>query len=148
MRIIFCHIFNHIFPVGFLGLFCLISPSMADEFEFAGYEARFKNFCTCELTRTGANPVFGTKPFEITMIDVFSIKNEGDLTVVSGAIQCSVKGKFHFLYAALGIENLRGRDQVAYYTLRKKDFSILATELMKFPYKERCPWARYWVDTH
>ena len=119
---------------------------MAGDYEFAGYEARFKNFVTCDLTRTGAVSYFKGKSFTITMVDLFDVREEGDLTVVTGAIQCSVEGDSHVLYAALGVETLSGKEHVVYCTIREKDFTILATELMKFPYKERCSWTRYWID--
>ncbi|WP_022668755.1 hypothetical protein [Desulfospira joergensenii] len=121
-------------------------PLAAGEYEFAGYEARFRNFVTCELTRTGAVSPFKGKAFKITMIDLFDVRDEGDLTIVTGAVRCSVEDGFQVLYVALGVETLSGKEHVVYYTIREKDFTILATELMKFPYKERCPWTRYWID--
>lgn len=121
-------------------------PVFAGDYEFAGVEARFRNFVTCELTRTGADIRFQGKPFKITMIDLFDVRTEGDLTIVTGSIRCSVGSEFHVLYAALGVATLSGKEHVVYCTIRDKDFSILATELMKFPYKERCPWTRYWID--
>ena len=138
---------NRILLLSVAGVWSLLVLSVwAGDYEFAGYEARFRNFVTCELTRTEAVSYFKEKPFKITMIDLFDVKNEGDLTIVTGAIRCSVKDSFHVLYAALGVEELSGKEQVVYFTIRDKDFSILATELMKFPYKERCPWSRYWID--
>lgn len=124
----------------------LAVPVPAGDYEFAGVEARFKNFVTCELTRTGAVVRFKGKPFQITMIDLFDVRNEGALTIVTGAVRCSVGSDFHVLYAALGIEALFDKEHVVYFTIRETDFSILATELMRHPYKERCPWTRYWID--
>jgi len=114
--------------------------------EFARYEAGFKNFITCELTRTDAVDHFKGKPFKITMINLHGIAPESDLTILTGAVQCFVGDKYITLYTAVGIQTLVDKEQVSYYTIRKKDFSILATELMKYPYMERCPWTRYWVD--
>ena len=115
--------------------------------EHARYAAGFKNFLTCELTRTSAISPFNGKAFAITMIRLHNIRPESGMRILTGAIQCSVSGEYKTLYAALGVKKLEDRQVVAYYTLRKTDFSILATELMTYPYKERCPWARYWVDT-
>ncbi len=122
------------------------TPSLAGDYEFAGVEGEFRSFLTCEMTRTGADSYFNGSPFKITMIDVFEVRKEGNLTIITGTVRCSVKDKFEVLYAAVGVESIMGKKQVNYCTIRKKDFSILATELMKYPYKERCPWSRYWVD--
>ncbi len=113
---------------------------------FTKYEASFKNFLTCELTRTGAVNHFKGSPFKITMIDVFEIQKESDMVIITGAVRCAIEGRYQVLYVALGVETIMGKEQVTYYTIRPKDFTILATELMRFPYKERCPWSRYWVD--
>jgi len=130
-------------------LVCLLFESnrlTADDFEFSQMEMSFKNFITCELTRTGAANHFNGKPFKITMMDLFDIQTEADLKIVTGAVECFVVDKSIMLYAAVGIKKILGKEQVVYYTIRNKDFSILATELIKFPYKERCKWAPYWVD--
>ena len=131
-----------------LGLLLLLpTPLLADSSDFARHEMSFKNFLTCELTRTGATDHFKGKSFRITMIDLFGIQNESDMIIITGAVRCVIDNRFQILYAALGVESILGKEQVTYYTIRKNDFSILATELIQFPYKERCPWSRYWVDT-
>lgn len=135
-----------------LGLFLLLSSSFlptclwADTNEFTRYELSFKNFLTCELTRTGAMDYFKGNPFKITMIDLFALQRESDIIILTGAVRCVVEDSYHLFYVAVGVEAILDKEQVTYYTLRKNDFSILATELMQFPYKERCPWSRYWVD--
>jgi len=121
-------------------------PLIADDFEFNQLEMRFKNFMKCELTRTQASQHFNGKPFKISMIDLFDVQNESDLKIITGAIECFVVDKHQTLYTAVGIKTILGKDQVVYYTIRDKDFSILATELIKFPYKERCKWSQYWID--
>lgn len=122
-------------------------PSWADEFELSQLEMGYKNFITCELTRTQAKNHFNGKPFKITMVDFFDVQIESDLEIVTGAVQCFVVDKHITLYAALGLKTVKEVKQILYYTIRKKDFSILATELMRYPYKERCKWSSYWVDT-
>jgi len=130
------------------GIF-LVSPSylFADGDEFTRYEKSFKNFLTCELTRTGAQDHFKGKTFKITMIDLFDIQRESGLVIITGTVGCDLGDSYQILYAAVGVETILDKEQVTYYTVRKKDFSILATELMRFSYKERCPWSRYWMDT-
>ena len=124
-----------------------ISVSSADEQQFRGATLRFENFIRCELTRTGAEDYFDGKPFEINMINLFDVKSEGEITIFTGAFKCWVEDGYRTRYAAVGVEELYGKEKVSYFVVRKKDFSILATELMNFPYKERCPWTRYWIDT-
>ena len=128
--------------------FVLILPNsiLAGETEFNKYEMSFKNFVTCELTRTGAINHFKGKAFTITMIDLFEIQRESDMIIITGAVRCAIDDRYQNLYVALGVETILQKEQVTYYTVRPNDFSILATELMRFPYKERCPWSRYWVD--
>jgi hypothetical protein len=118
----------------------------ADTNEFSRYEMSFKNFLTCELTRPGAVDHFKGKAFKITMIDLFALQRESDMVIITGAVRCVVEDSFQILYVAVGVEAILDKEQVTYYTVRDADFSILATELMRFPYKERCPWSRYWVD--
>lgn len=131
-----------------LGFLLLLPASLlAQGPEFTRYEMGFKNFLTCELTRTDAQDHFQGKPFKITMIHLFDIQQEGDMMILTGAVQCSVDGQYHTLFAALGVNTILDREKVSYYTLRTIDFSILSTELIQFPYKERCPWTQYWVDT-
>ncbi len=131
-----------------VSFFIFASNSMiaADEFDFNRVEMSFKNFMTCELTRTDATDHFNGKPFKVTMIDLFDIQRESDLKIVTGAIECFVVDSHLTLYAAVGLKSILGKEQVVYYTIRKKDFSILATELIKYPYKERCKWSQYWID--
>lgn len=133
---------------GVVVFFSLLSASflMADEIEYNRMEMSFKNFMTCELTRTNAVDHFNGKTFKITMIDVFDIHSESDVTIITGAIDCFVGDTHQTLYAAVGLKSILGKEQVVYYTIRKKDFAILATELFKYPYKERCPWTQYWID--
>nr|NJM01337.1 hypothetical protein [Desulfobacula sp.] len=120
--------------------------SYAEESEYNAMEMRFKNFITCELTRTDATNHFKGKPFTITMIDLFDIQFESDIQIVTGAVQCFVDDQYITLYAAVGITKTLEKEQVSYYTIRDQDFTILATELIRFPYKERCKWTQYWVD--
>jgi len=132
----------------FLLLFVLVPGSpRAENQDFAKYEMGFKNFLNCELTRTNAQDHFKGKTFKITMIDLFDFQRESGMAIITGAVQCFVEDDYFTLYAALGVETVLGREQVTYYTIRKKDFFILATELFQFPYKERCPWSRYRIDT-
>ncbi|WP_300464199.1 hypothetical protein [Desulfobacula sp.] len=119
---------------------------MADEGDFNRLEMSFKNFLTCELTRLEATDHFNGQPLKITMIDMFDVQNESDLKIITGAVGCFAGDKFLTLYAAVGIKTILDKEQVAYYVIRDKDFSILATELFKFPYKERCKWTQYWID--
>lgn len=114
--------------------------------EFEGYKAAFKNFITCELTRNGAEDHFKGRPFKITMVSLHSVTRESGLTILTGAVQCYVKDKYETLYPAVGVERVVDKDQVTYYTIRRKEFSILASELYKYPYTERCPWTRYWIN--
>jgi len=132
----------------FLVTFFISSPLIGDEFEFNKIEMSFKNFLHCELTRTDATQHFKGKPFKITMIDLFDIQNEADLKIITGAVECFVVDKYITLYVAIGLKSLVGKEQVMYYTTRDKDFTILATELIKFPYKERCNWSQYLVNIY
>ncbi len=130
----------------FFFTFFISNPLIADDFEFNQLEMSFKNFIKCELTRTQARHHFNGKPFKITMIDLFDIQDESDLKIITGAIDCLVVDKHLTLYAAVGLKTIVGKEQVVYYTIREKDFSILVTELARFPYKERCKWSQYWID--
>ncbi len=142
---------KHLYLI-WVGLFLILPPSLfapsllAQGNQFGKYEMSFKNFLTCELTRTGAVNHFKGSPFKITMIDLFEIQRESDMVIITGAVRCAIADRYQVLYVALGVETIMGKEQVTYYTTRPKDFSILATELLRFPYKERCPWSRYWVD--
>lgn len=125
-----------------------ISPVLnADENRFRAYEMGFKNFITCELTRTNATDHFKGKPFKITMIDLFDVRQESGIAILTGAVQCAVGKRYHTLYVAVGVEKVVGQEQVNYYLIRPDSFTILATDLIRYPYKERCPWARYWIQT-
>lgn len=133
-------------PVFLFATSLLPYPALADEDDFVRHEMSFKNFLTCELTRTDAVNHFKGKSFTITMIDLFEIQRESDLVIFTGAVKCFVTDHYQTLYAAVGVESIMDKKQVTYYTIRHSDFAILATELYRYPYKERCPWARFWVD--
>ena len=77
---------------------------------------------------------------------VSDIQNESGIKIVTGAVECFVDEIHKTLYVAVGLKNILETEQIAYYTIKKKDFSTLATELMKYPYKERCKWSQYWID--
>ncbi len=129
-----------------MGLLLFQTLLLADEFEFNQVESSFKNFINCELTRTDAVNHFDGKPFTITMIDLFDVQEESDMKIITGAVECFVEKKNKTLYAAVGLKKILGKQQVVYYTIRHSDFSILATELYKYPYKERCKWSPYWIN--
>ncbi|MCG8688734.1 MAG: hypothetical protein MI892_27935 [Desulfobacterales bacterium] len=131
---------------GFLALLLLTSLVFAQEEAFYEYEAGFKNFIKCELTRTDAVNHFKGKEFTITMINLHNIQTESGMHILTGAVQCFVEGEYKTLYPAVAVRKVGGKSVVSYYTIRKKDFRILGTELIRYPYKERCPWSRYWVD--
>lgn len=133
------------FVVGLL-LFVLGGQSLAASDEYSRYAAGFKNFITCELTRTDAMDHFKGKAFSITMINAHNIREESGIKIITGAVQCFVNNEYTTLYAAVGVEDLAGKEKISYYTIRKQKFSILASELIRFPYMERCPWTRYWID--
>ena len=119
----------------------------ASEDEFNQVDSQFKNFVTCELTRNGAPSYFKGQPFTIVMVDLFTVAQELDLTVVTGAVQCFVNEKNQTLYVAVGVKEVMEKHQVQYFLVRHRDFKILGTELMQYPYKQKCGWNRYWVDT-
>ncbi len=125
---------------------CVSSLSRADEIGFNRLETAFKNFISCELTRPDAIDYFKGKPFTITMIDIFDIQTESDMKIITGAIKCFVADRHQTLYTAVGVNTIMGKNQVGYFTIRNTDFSILATELFRFPYKERCKWSAYNLD--
>jgi len=128
----------------YLMFFCSATLWASDG--YAKYEAGFKNFLTCELTRTDAVDHFKGKEFTITMINLHGVQKESDLTILTGAVQFFLGEKYQTLYVAIGVETLVDKEVVSYFIIRKNKFSILATELIKFIYQERCPWSRYWVD--
>lgn len=124
------------------------SPAiMADDYDFNMASASFENFVRCELTRTGADDIFHGKSFEITMVNFFDMQAESDLKIATGAVKCFVEKKNETLFVALGLKQVLGKEKVSYYVIRPKDFTILATELTRYPYKERCSWSQFWIDT-
>ncbi|WP_462268306.1 hypothetical protein [Desulfobacter sp.] len=112
---------------------------------FYELEAGFKNFIQCELTRTDAEKYFKRKKFTVIMVNLFNVTRELDITILTGTVKCDVQGQYQTLYVAMGLRDLKGKKVVSYLTIRHKDFHILATELIRYPYKERCPWTRYWI---
>ena len=118
----------------------------ASDAEFNERKACFENFIRCELTRTSAKNYFEGKPFTISMVNFFDIKKEGDILIFTGAVECWVSEEHLKLFVAVGIKEIFEKKKVSYLIIRKKNFSILATELMNYPYKERCDWSQYWVD--
>ena len=139
--------FRYIFCILFGLLIFIPGSPRAESMEFVEYEMGFKNFLTCEFTRTNARDHFNGRTFKIIMIDLFGIQRESGMVIITGAVHCFVEGSYQTLYTALGLETILDREQVNYYRVHKKDFSILATELIKYPYKDGCPWSRYWVDS-
>lgn len=120
--------------------------AFAGDAEFKETKACFENFIRCELTRTSAENYFSGKSFTISMVNFFDIKKEGDIIIITGAVECWVEKEHLNLYAVVGIKEIFEKKKVSYLVIRRKDFSILATELMNYPYKERCGWSQYWVD--
>ncbi len=137
--------FYFISAVMISGLF-LKGVALSDDSNYEKIKMSFTNFVRCELTRIDAPDYFNGKPFKITMINLFDVKKEGDLLIVTGTVNCWVVNKFTMLYAAVGIKKLLGHGKVYYFLVRKKDFSVLATQLERYPYKEGCPWTQYWID--
>lgn len=129
--------------------FWVISSAFSYEAEEDMYEKRrmsYENFIKCELTRTDADDHFSGRPFKIVMINLFNVVREGDILILTGAVNCWVVDKYETLFVALGVKKVLDYEKVSYYVARKKDFSIIATELMNYPYKERCQWTQYWLD--
>ncbi len=106
----------------------------------------FENFIKCELTRTDAEDHFKGKAFKIIMINLFDAVYEGDILIATGAVKCWVQDRYETLFVAVGVKELMAFEKVYYYLIRRADFTILATELMNYPYKERCRWDRYWIN--
>ena len=124
-----------------------VIPALSSEED--GYEKTrmsYENFIKCELSRTDADDHFDGKPFKIVMINLFNVVREGDILIFTGAVNCWVVDKYETLFLALGVKKVLDYEKVSYYTVRKKDFSIIATELMNYPYKERCQWTQYWLN--
>ncbi|MDY0221011.1 MAG: hypothetical protein RBR67_07725 [Desulfobacterium sp.] len=145
-------LFRRIFPamvVALMAAASMASPLLcAESSEYERVRMSFTNFMRCELTRTNATDHFKGKPFEITMISLFDAVQEGELLIVTGAVDCFVQDRHITLYAAVGVRRLMGLAKVNYFVVRKQDFTILATELMGYPYKERCAWTQYWIDAN
>ncbi|MCP3898919.1 MAG: hypothetical protein GY707_04185 [Desulfobacteraceae bacterium] len=129
-----------------LGQVFISKNALASDAEFIERKACFDNFIRCELTRTSAKNYFNGKPFTITMVNFFDIKKEGDIIIFTGAVKCWVSEKYINLHVAVGVKEIFEKRKVSYLVIRKENFSILATELMNYPYKERCDWTQYWVD--
>ncbi len=129
-----------------IGQVFILQNAFAIDDEFVTRKACFENFIRCELTRTSAKNYFDGKPFTITMVNFFDIKKEGDIIVITGAVECWVEEKHQNLYVAVGVKEIFEKSKVSYLVVRNENFSILATELMNYPYKERCDWSQYWVD--
>ncbi len=141
---------THLLTMGITLILVSMAPSPSPwAVEISAYERTrmcFTNFVRCELTRTGAVSHFNGKPFEITMINLFDAVHEGNLLIVTGAVDCFVGNKHQTLYAAVGVRTLLDREKVSFFVVKRQDFTTLATELMKYPYKDRCDWTQYWID--
>jgi len=127
-------------------LFLTVAGTGQAEQDFYELRAGFKNFIQCELTRTDAEKHFKGKNFTVAMVNFFNVTKELDITILTGTVKCDVQGQYRTLYVAMGLRDLKGKKVVSYFTIRHKDFRVLATELIRYPYKERCPWAQYWVN--
>ncbi len=127
-------------------IFFSYGVSFSEDADYERARMSFTNFVRCELTRTNANNYFNGKNFEITMINMYGVRQEGNIQIVTGAVDCFVEKKHELLYVAAGVEALMGHEKVSYFVVRKHEFSILATELMNYPYNERCVWSQYWID--
>jgi len=138
-------LFFHII-VSFLCIFICKGICFSADADYQGMNMKFSNFLQCELTRVGAPDYFNGKSFKITAINLFDVKKEGDLTIVTGIVKCWVVNRFETLFAAVGVKRLLGHEKVYYLLIKKHDFSVLATQLEKYPYKNRCAWSRYQMD--
>ncbi len=131
-------------------LFCTLSFFKGVGFSYDGKYAEtkmsFENFVRCELTRNDAPDYFNGKPFKIIEINMYDVRTEGDVLIVSGIVKCWVVKEFKTLFVTIGVKKLLGHNKVYYLLIKKHDFSVLATQLEKYPYKEQCPWAQYWID--
>ena len=133
--------------VFFLSVFSGVGSLNAGSVDFKRFEMQFKNFVTCALTRNDAPSYFRGEPFTVTMVDLFDITPELDLTIVTGSVQCFVKDRQKMLYVAVGVKDIMDHPHVSYMAVRHRDFTILGTELMRYPYKDKCQWFEYWIDT-
>ncbi|MCG8530037.1 MAG: hypothetical protein MI749_05165, partial [Desulfovibrionales bacterium] len=98
------------FIVFFLSVFA--GRAQAGSVDFKRFEMQFKNFVTCSLTRNQSPSYFRGQPFTITMVDLFDITPELDLTIVTGAVQCFVKDRQKVLYVAVGVKDILGHPHV------------------------------------
>ncbi len=112
---------------------------------FERHRVSFENFMTCELTRLTAPHPFDGKPFDIIMASVFDIRKESGIVIVTGAVTCDVQGEFKTLHVVAGLRTIMGKEHISFYVARPEHFTLLATQLMRFPYKDRCTWSRYRV---
>ncbi len=134
------------FAVLYIFMMSAVSGVNGADGRFSQHFNCFKNFINCEFTRSDAVDYFKGEPHKIVMINFFDAVNEGDILIVTGAVKFWVKDRHETLFVALGIKTLFGHDKVSYFVARKTDFSIMATELINYPYKERCAWSQYWID--
>ncbi len=125
-------------------LFALSDIESSDEYE--RIKNSFRNFITCELTRSDPVDYFNGKLYKVIVVNLFDAVDEGDIRIVSGSVKCWVENRYEMMYLAVGLKKLMGKEKVYYFVARNSDFEILATELMNYPYKERCQWDRYWID--
>ena len=135
-----------LFSLSFISLpsFALSDIESSDEYE--RLKNSFSNFITCELTRSDPVDYFNGKQYKVIVVNLFDAVDEGDIRIVSGSVKCWVENKYEMMYIAVGLKKLMGKEKVYYFVARHSDFEILATELMNYPYKERCQWDRYWID--
>ncbi len=133
--------------VGVLFVLLSVLPVFSDEFEFRGVEHAFKNFVRCELTGKEAEKYMNGQSFTVAAIHLYDVKKEGDLSIVTGSADCWVKDRYVKLYAAVGVKELYDKKKVYCFVTREENFSIIATELLNYPYRNGCPWTRYWLDT-
>lgn len=129
----------------FFVFFCCF-PVLADDYDYNKAKMSFENFIRCELTRTDAVSHFNGKSFEIIMVNFYDMRAESNIKIVTGAVQCSVEKNYRTLYVALGLKQVLGKETISYYLIRPEDFTILATELIQYPYKERCTWNQFRID--
>ncbi len=128
-------------------IFMFFGIASGNDMAFEKIRMSFTNFITCELTRNDTEGPFEGKKFNITSVNLFDARYEGDILVVSGTVKCWVVKKHEILYVSAGIKKLMGHEKVYYLIIRDKDFSVLASQLFNYPYKERCPWDQYWIKS-
>lgn len=126
-----------------------ITPVFVHAGEFGKVNDSFDNFIKCELKTSLMDKYFGGEPYEIEYIRLYTVNVEGDITVLTGAVKCtiseknSVSEKKIVLYLAAGLIELLGNKEISYFYSSKVDFRILATGVMKFPYKGDCKWQEF-----